>query len=246
MPAKKKAAIKKSVPKKPVKQTGSSNKKRDKMIQAKPPGLRKSSSGKVYTETRRNRSDKGRLLGLFDTSVIKEIDDLKREYKKMAKKLHPDAGGTKEQFQELQRQYEKLLKDLLAGSDLSKDQQVNEMAIDKQLRDIIDQLIVLPNIDVELIGKWIWVSGDTYPIKDVLKSAGLTFIKKAGKPYWVYKGVESSGRGNLSVEEIRSKYGSHKMDLKPTKKIGYGRIVNKTKLKMSFRKLLRSLDKRPI
>ncbi len=64
--AKKKTATKKVVAKKSVvkKQTGTSNIAKDKKIQAKAPGKRKSASGKTYYESRANRSDKGKLLGI--------------------------------------------------------------------------------------------------------------------------------------------------------------------------------------
>lgn len=38
-------------------QTGQSDRERDRLIKAKPPGKRVSESGKTYTERRRNRSD---------------------------------------------------------------------------------------------------------------------------------------------------------------------------------------------
>lgn len=53
-----------------VKQTGTSNIVKDKLLKAKPPGTRKSKSGHYYTETRKNRSDvKGKLLGIGDISL---------------------------------------------------------------------------------------------------------------------------------------------------------------------------------
>lgn len=43
-------------------QTGKSNRKADKKRHARSPGRRVSASGKVYTERRRNRSDRGSRL----------------------------------------------------------------------------------------------------------------------------------------------------------------------------------------
>lgn len=60
----KKAAPKRVTKKAAPKQTGASVKKLDKLVQAKPVGKRKSSSGKVYYEYRANRSDKGVMMGL--------------------------------------------------------------------------------------------------------------------------------------------------------------------------------------
>lgn len=186
------------------------------------------------------------LSGFFDTSVIKELDDLKKQYFKLAKKYHPDAGGTTIQFQELQAEYDKLLNSLLRGSKLNEEQKQNEIVIDKAIRDIIDALINVEGINVELVGKWLWVSGNTYPVRTTLKSAGLIFIKKNGQPYWVYKGTESKGRGNMELEDIKRKYGVTKIDIPSTKKIGSVPNINKTKLKRSILKLKRALDKRPV
>lgn len=46
------------------KQTGKTDKKRDKLFQAKKPGKRKTAWGSTYYESRANRSDKGKLLGI--------------------------------------------------------------------------------------------------------------------------------------------------------------------------------------
>jgi hypothetical protein len=186
------------------------------------------------------------LAGLFDTTVIKDIDALKKEYFRLAKKYHPDAGGTTVQFQNLQSEYEKLLKSLLNGSTLTTDEKNNEIVIDKAIRDVIDALINLDEINIELIGKWLWISGNTYPVRQVLKSAGLIFIKKEGKPYWVYRGVETSSRGKSSMDDIKRKYGVFEMKPPKIKKIGSIPKINKTKLKSALNKLVKSLNKRPV
>lgn len=186
------------------------------------------------------------LGSFFDTSIITDIDALKKEYFKKAKIYHPDAGGTTAQFQQLQSEYEKLLKKLLSGGKLNIEQQENEIAIDEAMREVINQIIVLQGINIELVGKWLWISGNTYPIKSELKKAGLIFIKKSGVPYWVYKGVESAGRGKLSIEEIKAKYGVQKLNPKENKYISGVRVNSKTKLVAALRKLTKGLNKRPV
>lgn len=258
----KKAATKKAVTKKviakksvaPLKKVVRRNIEIDSNRPALPKGKRISKNDNVYYEYRENHADnkqtkkKGQMLGvgsIFDIKIIEDLDSLKKQYLKLAKKYHPDAGGTTIQFQELQNEYERLFKKLLNGSGLSEEAKENEVEIDKEIRNIIDALVNLENLNVELIGKWLWISGETYPVKDVLKSAGLLFIKKAGVPYWVYKGSESAGRGKMSMEEIKNKYGSSKIDLKKTKKIS-GISINKTKLKSALLKLKKGLNKRMI
>jgi hypothetical protein len=186
------------------------------------------------------------ISGLFDTTIINDIDKLKKEYFKLAKKYHPDAGGTTSQFQQLQAEYEKLLKKLLTGSSLNAEQKENEIFIDKAIRDIIDALINIEGITVEVIGKWLWIGGDTYPVRTTLKQAGLTYIKKGNASYWVYKGVESSGRGKLSMEEIKNKYGVQKFETPKIRKISGIVKINRTKLKSSLERAKKGLNKRPI
>jgi hypothetical protein len=254
---KKKVAKKSSPKKKAVKKvTGI---KQDKKLQAKKPGKRVSDGkhypykkGNVYYESRPNRMDRGKLLGiynigeLFDISAIKDLDALKKQYIKLSKKYHPDAGGTTIQFQQLQNEYNILLNKILNNSQLNQSQKQNEKDLDLAIREIVDNLVNIDGLNVELIGKWLWISGNTYPVKTILKQAGLTFIKKEGNPFWVYKGVESTSRGQSSMEEIRKKYGVYKIEVPKFKKIGVIIRINKTKLKSAINKAKKALDKRPI
>jgi len=249
----KKAAPKKAAKKKATKQRGTSLLERDRVIQARPVGKRISKNNKTYYETRANRSDikqggkRGELLGIggiFDTSIIKDLDSLKKQYFNLAKKYHPDAGGNTAQFQQLQNEYEVLFKKILSGSKLNTEQKANETVIDTEIRKIIDEIVNLEGITIELIGQWLWIGGNTYPVRTALKQSGLSFIKKAGVPFWVYKGVPSTSRGKSSMEAIKEKYGVHKFDLKESKKISGISKVNKVKLKQSLSKLKRALNNR--
>ena len=52
-------------------QYGKTNKVKDKRLQAKKPGKRKSAAGNIYYENSENRSDKGRLLGIGNITMDK-------------------------------------------------------------------------------------------------------------------------------------------------------------------------------
>lgn len=189
-----------------------------------------------------------KISGLFDTSIINDIDQLKKEYYKLAKKYHPDAGGTKEQFQALEAEYKKHFTSLLKGSKLSQDQQKNEIELDDALRAAANALAGIEGINIELAGKWLWVSGNTYPFRAQLKSAGFLFA--SAKKMWFYKGTESSGRGNMDIEEIRNKYGSTKISPDALKKIsGIGQnikvsAIKKARLRKSLKRAVKALNKR--
>lgn len=186
------------------------------------------------------------INGLFDTSVIDTIDALKKEYFKLAKKYHPDTGGTTQQFQQLQNEYQEHFKKLLHGSPLNAEQKANEMQIDENLQNAINAIITLPNINIELMGKWIWVSGaGTYAVRNELKAAGFLFAGK--KKMWYYKGAESSGRGSMDINDIRIKYDATKIQPKPQNYIsGTGTKINKSKFLAALKKLVKGINKRPL
>ncbi len=82
-----------------TRQTGSSNTKRDKQRRAKPPGKRKSASGRVNYERRKNRSDKPNTMAgakamlknwhkemLQKALLKKELATTKREKKQWSQK----------------------------------------------------------------------------------------------------------------------------------------------------------------
>jgi len=76
---------------------------------------------------------------------------------------------------------------------------------------IIDQLLKHNNIEVEIIGTWLWVRGKgTYDIKDtLLKTLGMIYSKGQKAYYWYagcVKKVKKSSRQNM--DQIRDKYGS--------------------------------------
>ena len=192
------------------------------------------------------------LSGLFDTSVIKDIDSLKKQYFQLAKKYHPDAGGTTFQFQQLQSEYEKLLNAILKGSSLTNEQKSNELELDKAMREIVDILAGFTDVDIKLVGKWLWMRGNSLwlpSVRPAITQAGARPLKKDNVWYFVYKGAETKSKGGVSMEDIIKKYGAQKIDVprpKTLKGIGAITSVNKMKLKRAIGKLIKALDKRPI
>jgi hypothetical protein len=187
-------------------------------------------------------SKKG-LSGLFTIGDITDTDSLRKQYYKLSKKYHPDVeGGSKETFQELNNEYEKLFKKLMNGSTLTEEQKQTEIELDQALRQAADALAGLPGITIELAGKWLWVSGNTYPIRNELKAAKFLFAPK--KKMWFFKGAESGGRGNMSYEEIKIKYNAKPIMPKQTPSLkGLGSVESK-KLKSALEKIKKCLDKR--
>lgn len=65
----------------------------------------------------------------------------------------------------------------------------------------------MDGVEVELIGLWIWVSGNTKPYKEQLKKLG--FFYKPSKMSWACdNGVKAMSRKSHTMQEIKSWYGS--------------------------------------
>lgn len=142
------------------------------------------------------------------------LAELKKIYKKYVMILHPDLNPGKDttaEMQELNNVYEKIfasLKDSELGKQAKDREKFNFDEVPKDFINLMYKLIKFKNIDIDIIGNWIWISGDTYKIKEELKSLGFNWSKKRRK--WYYSGSSQSlhyKQSNKSYEEIKSVYG---------------------------------------
>ena len=136
------------------------------------------------------------------------LDEVKATYKKLAMQYHPDRGGDTATMQEINKEYAYATARVIKGANLSQEETDHEIRFSEEYRKIIEQIIHLPGIVIELVGLWIWVTGDTRPVKAELKAAGLFFASK--KVAWYYRSADLKEfrGGKKSLDEIRSKYGS--------------------------------------
>lgn len=135
---------------------------------------------------------------------INTLEELRTAYRTLLKKFHPDNGGSEEATKEINLEYEKLFQLLKDRS--GADQKKYNTQEDENLREVLQQIINL-NVNIEICGSWIWVSGNTYPVKESLKAAGFKFSKN--KKAWYWHSGEYTRRGRkVSLDYIRSKYGS--------------------------------------
>ena len=140
---------------------------------------------------------------------IEGINEAKKIYKTLAKKLHPDIGGSEEDFKILNEIYNNLIEHKIYFSNSSK--------IDIELEKIISLILHFENINIELIGSWVWVSGDTREIKEKLKEIGFKWASK--KKMWYYGEMKAKNPNPKSLDEIKAKYGSETLKSNEKKKI---------------------------
>lgn len=150
------------------------------------------------------------------------VEEIKVNYKKLAMKHHPDLGGDLETMKLLNNAYETALKN--CDGQTTKDDQgehtykYNE-EIEKALMDKIMELLSLnlQGIEIDLIGTWIWITGDTKPVKDQLKDAECKWHGKRG--CWYFKIGNYYRRSSKSLETLAEKYGCTNADKFNKKKL---------------------------
>ncbi|EHQ27042.1 molecular chaperone DnaJ [Mucilaginibacter paludis] len=135
------------------------------------------------------------------------IDEVKALYKKLAKENHPDVGGDVVTMQAINTEYAYACAQIYKGAGLSDEQASEQMEYSEAYRQAIEKIIHLPGIVIELVGNWIWVTGDTRPVKDQIKEAGFFYASK--KIAWYFRTDDYKCKGGKkSLDEIKQKYGS--------------------------------------
>ena len=139
------------------------------------------------------------------------LEEVKRKYKNLAMLHHPDRGGNTATMQEINLEYEEILKNPLFDFSKQSEEDQEEFI---RYPEIINQIIGLDGLIIELIGNWIWISGNTYQHRGKLKQIGFYFAPK--KIMWYYRpsDYKSLNRSPKSIESIRLKYGSDIIETK--------------------------------
>ena len=77
----------------------------------------------------------------------------------------------------------------------------------EEFADIINKVIHLDGIEIDIVGTWVWLSGNTYPHRETIKAAGFFFSSKHKK--WYYNGNTKKSRkhSRLTYEQVKDIHG---------------------------------------
>ena len=142
----------------------------------------------------------------------KTLEELKKQYRKLVFTHHPDKGGDAEKMKAINNEYDKLFK-ILKDVHQTKDgetytaKQTSAETAD-QFKDLINKLMKMDDIEIEIIGCFVWVTGNTKAYKDKLKE--LKFQWHSKKTAWFLKpeNYRCKSRKNYEFDEIREMYGT--------------------------------------
>lgn len=138
---------------------------------------------------------------------VETLEELRKQYKKLVFKHHPDRGGRTEDMQAVNAEYEELLKLVgnkrknSAGKTYTK---TDYRAETDRFREIINQIIHF-DLKIEICGSWIWIAGG-YNYRKELKALG--FFWCSSKKRWAWTEDSTTSGFKISMERIRELYGS--------------------------------------
>lgn len=135
------------------------------------------------------------------------IDELKKRYRALCVRWHPDKpNGDLATMKRINTEYDKRFK-YLADLQNGRQDEPTITETPEQFRHIISELIKLDGIVIELVGTWVWVSGETYAYRAALKSLGFKWSRKRARWYWHAGKNRYYSNSKHSYSELCQKYG---------------------------------------
>lgn len=148
------------------------------------------------------------------------IEEAKELYKKLCREYHPDLNenDTTETMKSINNEFETVFKTLqnkhrADNTDTTTDSRENGTETTEttetpaEFMTIINTLIGCEGLTIELVGRWIWLTGNTYQYKDIIKGLGFRYASKKKAWYWHSPEDACRSRKGLSLDEIKNKYG---------------------------------------
>jgi len=134
-------------------------------------------------------------------------------YRELAFIHHPDVGGTEESMKAVNAEYHSLLESLdgemVFGTDGKEHVYHYRRDVEQEVMDMVVSLLKLnmSGVEVEIIGTWVWVQGDTKPHKEELKEMGCRWHSRRVAWYWRRFTYRRRYSG-MSFNEMRRAFGS--------------------------------------
>lgn len=163
---------------------------------------------------------------------VSTLEELRKQYKELLKKYHPDnANGSEEATKAINAEYDSLFKALKDRHDAKQtDTNSNtdkadynnmkyDFAEDAKLREVLKSIITMQGINIEIVGCWIWIDGDTFAHKDTLKALGFKWAREKKKWYFHTEAFRKKSHKKLSMNDIRNYYGSTEVQTEEVKRL---------------------------
>jgi len=142
----------------------------------------------------------------------KTVEEAKALYKELVKKYHPDIAGTEftAKMQEINAEFETAFEHLKRhrAEDTESAYYSNTTETPQEFMNIINGLIHCDGLIIELVGRWIWLTGNTYAHRETIKKLGFRFSRQKVAWYWRKPEDQSKNRRHdMTLDEIKDQYG---------------------------------------
>jgi len=137
-------------------------------------------------------------------------DEFKQRYKELAKKNHPDLGGCSEDMKAINEEYEKGFRENYkkSGTEYEGMDVEDLLKEDRELREKLYAILGIEGIEIELCGTWLWLTGNTREVRDVLKRNDFKWARKKSAWYFHTGAYSKRGKKRFTLDEIRVMHGS--------------------------------------
>jgi hypothetical protein len=135
--------------------------------------------------------------------------EIKKRFHELMLIHHPDRGGNLQICQEIVGQYREALKSCqytgVEWNGQHQDYQYDE-TLEKEFEEAMNWAMTLTFCKIELIGTWLWVTGKTQPIRDMLKEKGFHWAKR--KETWCFHvGLWRKNKKHFHLDDLRARHG---------------------------------------
>lgn len=142
----------------------------------------------------------------YFTREYETITDIKKHFRELSKRYHPDLGGTEEQFKEMYKEYEYLIEHFI-------EKQYKDVRMSEMVKALINELMYYDDMELEVVGDWLWV--DTSRKNDtLLKGLGFFWSSKHSKYYYSGDTVKVTRCSSYSMQDMRNMMGNKKIGKK--------------------------------
>lgn len=139
-------------------------------------------------------------------------ESVMRGYRDMAKRYHPDLGGDLELMKLVNLALEVLEAVDFTWTTQDSDTGRRTRPLTEKLAELWNAVKHYPGIHGEVIGYWLWITGETYAIREQLKGLGFKFshLKRA----WYYHEGRywKHSKRDYSMGDIRAMWGSEDLE----------------------------------
>lgn len=168
----------------------------------------------------------------YFTSWTLTSAEAKKEYHTLVRENHPDLHQDEvlkytEIMKVVNDEFAKIMAMSLRSENVNFDGMKDESGhavysedIARKIAEIIESIFHMSGIEIEIVGCWVYVGGNSYPYRQELGSLGFRWSGTKKKWYIAPYKLNKRIRGRFTYEQVKALHGSTKVETREVKKLG--------------------------